>query len=116
MRVDTGIVVSVYNRGSGGNSSLGGPAAKIRLNRPAVSVKGSMISDAEFTINMEWKNERFESHVGQTMALNYIMVKMTFTRGRKEFWLSGLVVSQAAVDGSNLVDSNLRVRDIFGGN
>jgi hypothetical protein len=106
MKVKTGIVVNDFETAS--NSSR--PVAKIRLNRPAVSVKGGVtkVDGDTFTISLEWKGARIEAEVG-SMTLDSIIIKMTFSKKPKDFVLSHLMATQTVVDGQNLLNIGMKV-------
>jgi len=97
--VDYGTTLGIMGK------KLGKPVAVISLDKPALSVKGSMV-DAEgneLQVNLDWKDQDFGSG---PVKISKIMIKMKFVRKKDEYHLASLTVPMMEMNGRDAVPSS----------
>lgn len=82
----------------------------VDLDGPAISIKGSMIKDGEFKVNMDWKSQSF----GNNFKITSIQVHLYFMKKNGEFFLDKLEVAGLTINGKQMHSNPLKVQTEHG--
>ena len=106
MRLGAPIRVTIFP--SPGNED--GKLSTVDLNAEAVSVKGSMIDEHSFKVNIDWKSQNF----GNDFKITTIQIHMYFVKTKDEYYMKQLEVIGVTINGQQIHKNELEVQTKYG--
>ena len=106
MKLGAPIRVTIFSGQSSGLEKL----STVDLDGKAVSVKGGMIDDETFKVNLDWKSQNF----GNDFKITTIQVHMYFAKTKDEFVMNKLDAVGFTINGKQIHLNSLAVKTKYG--
>lgn len=107
MRLSAPIRVTVFSNTEGEESRK---LSTVDLDGEAVSVKGSMITEDSFKVNLDWKSQNF----GNDFKITTIQIHMYFIKTKDEYYMNKLEVVGLTINNQQMLSNELRVQTKHG--
>merc|ERR1712156_155733 len=109
MRLGAPIRVTIFPS-PGEEEGHNGKLSTVDLNAEAVSVKGSMIDEHSFKVNIDWKSQNF----GNDFKITTIQIHMYFVKTKDEYYMKQLEVIGVTINGQQIHKNELEVQTKYG--
>jgi len=109
MKLGSPIKVTIFP-GSKSGENPDHKLSVVDLDGEAVSIKGSMIGDKNFKVNLDWKSKSF----GNDFKITSIQIHMEFGRTKDEYMMTKLEVVSLTINGKQMHTNELEVKSKYG--